>query len=432
MDIVIAGAGEVGTHLATMLSKQEHNIMLIDNDEEKLELLGSQLDVMSIVGSCTSIGALKDAGVHKCDLFIAVNHQEDQNINSAILAKKLGAKQTIARVNNSEYLESENTEYLKMIGIDSLIYPERLAAEEIVASLKQSGSRQLHEFSDGRLQLLGIKLWENAPVLNLTLIKMAERYGAQHFRVVAIKRAERTIIPRKPFYVPNVFALCGKSQYEVKNVVIVGGSRIGIKTASLLEKNYNVKIIEKDREKCILIADKLKSTLVINGDGRDLALLREEGIKNTDAFISVTHSSETNILSCLLAKKLGVKKSVAEVENIDYIDLAENIGIGTLVNTKLIAASHIYRYTMNVDVKHLKFLTFSEAEVFEVTAEAGSKITRKTLADMNFPENATVGGVIRNGDAIIAKGDVQIEADDKVVIFALPSAVKKVIKLFQR
>ena len=366
MDIVIAGAGEVGTHLANMLSKQEHNIMLIDSDEEKLELLGNQLDVMSIVGSCTSIGALKDAGVHKCDLFIAVNHQEDQNINSAILAKKLGAKQTIARVNNSEYLEDENKEYLKMIGIDSLIYPERLAAEEIVASLKQSGSRQLHEFSDGRLQLLGIKLWENAPVLNLTLIKMAERYGAQHFRVVAIKRADRTIIPRgndsfrygdlvfivtKPFYVPNVFALCGKSQYEVKNVVIVGGSRIGIKTASLLEKNYNV-----------------------NGDGRDLALLREEGIKNTDAFISVTHSSETNILSCLLAKKLGVKKSVAEVENIDYIDLAENIGIGTLVNTKLIAASHIYRYTMNVDVKHLKFLTFSEAEVFDRVPRLPAKL----------------------------------------------------------
>lgn len=180
------------------------------------------------------------------------------------------------------------------------------------------------------------------------------------------------------------------------------------------------------------LADKLKSTLVINGDGRDLALLREEGIKNTDAFISVTHSSETNILSCLLAKKLGVKKSVAEVENIDYIDLAENIGIGTLVNTKLIAASHIYRYTMNVDVKHLKFLTFSEAEVFELTAEAGSKITKKTLADINFPLNATVGGVIRDGEAIIAKGDVQIAAGDNVVIFALPNAVKKVIKLFQK
>ena len=410
MNIVIAGAGAVGTHLAKMLSRQEHNILLIDSDQEKVEALESQLDIMSVVGSCTSIGALKDAEVGKCDLYIAVNPLEDQNINSAILAKKLGAKRTIARVNNSEYLESENAEYLKSIGIDTLIYPERLAAEEIVASLKQIGSRQLHEFSDGRLQLIGIKLWDKALILNHTLAKMGEIYGADQFRLVAIKRDNKTLIPRgndvlkygdlifvvtKPSFIQNVFALCGKEQFEIKNIVIVGASRIGIKTASLLEKHYNVKIIEKDREKCIQLADKLKYTLIINGDGRDLTLLREEGIKNIDAFISVTKSSETNILSCLLAKKMGVKKSVAEVENIDYIDLAENIGIGTLINTKLIAASHIYRYTMNVDVKHLKFLTFSEAEVFELQAEAGSKITRHQLKDMNFPEDATIGGIIR-------------------------------------
>ena len=446
MNIVIAGAGAVGTHLANMLSRQEHNIMLIDTDQEKLELLESQLDIMSIVGSCTSIGALKDAEVGKCDLYIAVNPLEEQNINSAILAKKLGAKRTIARVNNSEYLENDNAEYLRSIGIDSLIYPERLAAEEIVASLKQIGSRQMHEFSDGRLQLIGIKLWDKALILNHTLAKMAEIHGANQFRVVAIKRLNKTIIPRgnetlkygdlvfivtKSSYIQEVFRLCGKEQFEIKNVVIVGASRIGIKAASLLEKHYNVKIIEKDREKCILLADKLKHTLVINGDGRDLALLREEGIRNTDAFISVTKSSETNILSCLLAKKMGVKKSVAEVENIDYIDLAENIGIGTLINTKLIAASHIYRYTMNVDVKHLKFLTFSEAEVFELQAAEGSKITRHPLQDVHFPDDATIGGVIRGEETIIAKGDVQIQAGDNVVIFALQSAVKKVIKYFQ-
>lgn len=447
MNIVIAGAGAVGTHLAKMLSRQEHNILLIDSDQEKVEALESQLDIMSVVGSCTSIGALKDAEVGKCDLYIAVNPLEEQNINSAILAKKLGAKRTIARVNNSEYLESENAEYLKSIGIDTLIYPERLAAEEIVASLKQIGSRQLHEFSDGRLQLIGIKLWDKALILNHTLAKMGEIYGADQFRLVAIKRDNKTLIPRgndvlkygdlifvvtKPSFIQNVFALCGKEQFEIKNIVIVGASRIGIKTASLLEKHYNVKIIEKDREKCIQLADKLKYTLIINGDGRDLTLLREEGIKNIDAFISVTKSSETNILSCLLAKKMGVKKSVAEVENIDYIDLAENIGIGTLINTKLIAASHIYRYTMNVDVKHLKFLTFSEAEVFELQAEAGSKITRHQLKDMNFPEDATIGGIIRGNTTIIAKGDVQIQAGDNVVVFALQSAIKKVIKYFQK
>lgn len=448
MNIVIAGAGAVGTHLARMLSRQEHCIMLIDTNGEKLEELESQMDILSIVGSCTSIGALKDAEVGKCDLFIAVNPLEEQNINSAILAKKLGAKRTIARVNNSEYLETENAEYLRSIGVDSLIYPERLAAEEIVASLKQIGSRQMHEFSDGRLQLMGIKLWDNALILNHTLAKMAEIYGAEQFRIVAIKRQNRTIIPRgseelkygdlvfivtRPSFVPNVFTLCGKEQFEIKNIVIVGASRIGIKAASLLEKDkhYNVKIIEKDREKCIQLADKLKSTLVINGDGRDLTLLREEGIRNIDAFICLTGSSETNILSCLLAKKMGVKKSVAEVENIDYIDLAENIGIGTLINTKLIAASHIYRYTMNVDVRHLKFLTFSEAEVFELIAQKGSKITKHQLQDMHFPEDATVGGVIRGNETIIAKGDVQIQAGDNVVIFALPSTVKKVIKYFQ-
>ncbi len=447
MKIVIAGAGEVGTHLAKMLSRQDHSIMLIDSDHEKLEQLESQLDILSEEASCTSIGALKDAGVSDCDLFIAVNHQEDQNINSSILAKQLGAKYTITRVNNSEYLEEANREYMRTIGIDSMIYPERLAAEEIVSALKLAGTRQQHEFSDGRLQLLGVKIWENAPVLNLSLIKTAQMYGTDNFRVVAIKRGDQTIIPRgndsfrygdlaffvtKPIYIPEIYSICGKSKYEIKNVIIVGGSRIGAKAASLLEQHYNVKLIEKDKERCFALADKLKSTLVINGDGRDLALLREEGIRTTDAFICLTGSSETNILTCLLAKKLGVKKSVAEVENIDYTDLAENLGIGSLINTKLIAAANIYRYTINVNVKHLKFVTFSEAEVFEVTVEPGARITHGTLAELDFPDNANVGGIIRNGEAIIAKGDVQIQAGDDVVIFALPSVVKKVLKMFRK
>ena len=435
----------MGTHLARMLSKQKHQIMLIDGDKEKLEQVESQIDVLSLVASCTSTGGLRDAGVERCDLYIAVNQVEDQNINSALLAKKLGARQTIARVNNSEYLEEENSEYLRSIGIDSLIYPERLAAEEIVSTLKISGSRQTHEFSDGRLQFLSIKLWENAPLLDLTLVQMAGRYAAEHFRVVAIKRGDRTIVPRgndrfmygdminvvtKPSYIPEIFAMCGKQQHEIRNVVIVGATRVGVKTASLLEKSYNVKLIDPDRETCIQLAGKLRSTLVVNGSGQDLSLLREEGIRDTDAFISVTRSSEINILSCLLAKKLGVKKSIAEVENMDYIGLAESIGLGTIINTKVIAASRIYHHTMSVDVKHLRFLTFSEAEVFEVTAERGSRITRHALKDTRFPEDATIGGIMRRGEVIIAKGDTLVEAGDNVVVFALPDVVKKVLKLF--
>jgi trk system potassium uptake protein TrkA len=445
MDIVIAGAGAVGTHLAKMLCKQDHNITLIDTDEEKIQELESRLDINTLAASCTSIGALKDAGVGKCDLYIAVNPTEDQNINSAILAKKLGAKKTIARVNNSEYLETENAEYLKSIGIDVLIYPERLAAEEIVSSLKQIGSRQLLEFSNGRLLLFGIKLWETALILNKTLIKINEEYGSENFRIVAIKRGTQTIIPRgsdelkyndlifvvtTPPYVSFIFDLCGKEQFEIKDVVIVGASRIGVKAASLLEKNYNVKVIEKDREKSIWLADKLQHSLIINGDGRDFNLLREEGIKNIDAFISVTHSSESNILSCLLARRMCIKKTVAEVENIDYIELAENIGIGTIINTKLLAASYIYSYTMNVTVKHLKFLTSSEAEVFEIDAEEGSKITRHKLKDIQL--DAMIGGITRNDEVIVATGDLQIQAGDSVVAFVLPNAVEKIIKLFKK
>jgi trk system potassium uptake protein TrkA len=446
VNIVIAGAGEVGTHLARMLSKQKHRIMLLDTDKDKLELIESQIDILSIVGSCTSTGALRDAGIDRCDLYIAVNPDEDQNITSTILAKRLGARQTIARVNNSEYLEEENSEHLRGIGIDSLIYPERLAAEEIAGTLKTSGSRQIHEFSDGRLQFLSIKLRENAPVLDMTLVQMAGQYAAENFRVVAIKRGDKTIVPRgndrfmlddmisvvtKPSCIPAIFAMCGKQQHEIRNVVIVGGTRVGVKTASLLEKTYNVKLVEPDRDRCILLADKLRSTLIINGSGQDLALLREEGIRDTDAFISVTDSAEINILSCLLAKKLGVKKSIAQVENFDYISLAESIGLGTIINTKVIAASHIYGHTMNVNVQHLRFLTFSEAEVFQITAGAGSRVTRHPLKDARFPDNATIGGVIRDGAVIIAKGDTLVQPGDNVVVFALPDAIKKVIKLFR-
>ena len=446
MNIIIAGAGAVGTYLANMLSRQDHNITLIDTDEEKLDELEGQIDILPMYASCTSIGALKDADINGCDLFIAVNHSEDQNINSAILAKKLGAKRTIARVNNSEFLEPDNAAFYKTIGIDSIIYPERLAAEEIVAAVKQIGSRQIHDFSEGKLKMISIKIWENAPCINMQLSEIAEIYGANLFRLVAIKRLQKIIMPRgndfikngdlifivtRPEAMPNILNMCGKKNHDIKNIMIVGASRIGVKAASLLEKDYNVKLIEKKRERCIQITDKLKSTLVINGDGRDLCLLKEEGIKTTDAFICLTGSSETNILSCLLAKKLNIKKSIAEVENIDYIDLAENIGIGTIINTKIIAASHIYGHTMNVDLKHLKFLTFSESEVFELDANKGSKVTKKQLSRLNFPEDATIGGIFRGNEVIIATGDVQIQAGDRVVIFALQDAVHRVVKFFQ-
>jgi trk system potassium uptake protein TrkA len=445
MDIVIAGAGAVGTHLARMLSTQEHNIILIDSNENKIADIENQLDILTILGSCSSVADLLDAKVNKADLYIAVTQTEEINITSAILAKKLGAKKTIARIDNNEYMQEGNYSHWKEMGVDHMIYPETLAAEEVIASLKLTGTRQLHEFSDGKIVLYGIKLWDNAKILNYTLEDAIVKFNMKDTRIVAINRDNNTIIPHghnvfkhgdlifvitKPEGVDKMLDICGKERIEIKNVIIVGGSRIAKRTAKALEKQYNVKLFETDREKCNQLNDVLENTLIINGDGTNLALLKEEDIESTDAFLSLTGNSETNILACLLAKKFGVKKSVAEVEHIDFIDLASNLGIGTLINKKMIAASYIYRHTMTSRVEHFKCLTTSDAEVFELVAEEGSKITKKKLRDLNFPKEANIGGIIRNNEAIIAKGDDQIIAGDKVVVFTLPTVIRKIEKYF--
>ncbi len=445
MRIFIAGAGEVGTHLAKMLCSANHDVILMDEDEERLKQIDSHFDLMTIRGTISSIEDLKEANVKSCDLFIAVPPYQDMSILSAILAKKLGAKKTIARVNNYEYLLPENMEFFKQLGIDELIYPEQLGTKEVVASLKQVGTRQLFEFSGSKLVLFALKVRDNAPICNKTLAEISSMYEKQEYNIVAINRDGATIIPRGKetlqhndlvYIITNKAAVkqvmndAGKKQFEIKNVMILGGSRIGKKVAFELEGQYNIKLIEIDKEKAARLADQLENTLVINGDGRNLELLKDEGIQKMDAFVAVTGNSEVNILACQLAKKMGIKKTVAEVENIDYIDLAENIGIGTLINKKLIAASHIYRYTLRAHVSHVKCLTATDAEVLELIAQPDSKVTKATLSNLSLPKDVNVGGIIRGELAIIATGDTQILPNDKVVLFAMPSGISKIEKMF--
>jgi trk system potassium uptake protein TrkA len=446
MKIVIAGAGAVGIHLAKMLSNQDHDIILLDRNEEKLKEIDSHLDLLTIVGSSSSLKDLKEAQVKKADLFIAVTQSEEINITSTILAKKLGALRTIARIDNQEYLIPENKDYLKSLGIDELIYPERLASKEVISYLSRSGTRQLYEFSDGKLILYGIKISSKSVIMDKTMVEVAEMTGDLDFRAVAIKRGDITIIPRghnrfsrgdlvfvisKPEEMEKVMLLTGKEKYEIKNAMILGGSRIGQKTALELGRKMNLKLLEIDKDKSLKLADRLQDTLVINGDGRDKELLKEEGIHKMDAFVAVTGNSETNILACLLAKKMGVKRTIAEVENIDYIDLADNIGVGTMINKKLLAASYIYRFTMDADVQHCKWLTVSDAEVVELVVKPNSKITKGLVKDLDFPEDANIGGIIRGEEALIVNGETQILPDDKVVVFTLPTAIKKVEKFFK-
>jgi len=445
MRIVIAGAGEVGTHLAKMLNSEEHDLVVIDNDPDRLKAVGSTMDVLTIEGNANSITHLKESKINKADLFIGVTYSEDVNINSAILSKRLGAKKTIARIDNQEYMLPANKEIFDSLGVDYMIYPEKIAAREIVGLLSETGSTEVVEFSGGRLHMYVIRLDQDAPIINKSLRELAPANNGFEYRAVAITRHGRTLVPKGDdrfevddmVYVissktglKELYKYSGKKQFEVRNIMILGGSRIGWKTADSLGNQHYVKLIEIDRQKSYMLSNKLNNTLVINGDGTDLSLLRQEGLNKMDAFIAVTGNSETNILSCLLAKQMGVKRTIAEVENMDYIQLAENIGVNTIINKKLITASRIFRFTMSEEVSSIKCLTGTEAEVMEYVVKPDAPATEGTLAEIEFPKEAIIGGVIRGKNAFIARGDTLIKPYDRVIVFALPGVIHTIGKFF--
>jgi len=446
MRIIIAGAGEIGTHLAKMLSNENHEIILIDPEEARLKPIHNTLDVMTYEGSATSVKVLKDSLIRKTDLFIAVTYSEDTNITSSILAKKFGALKTIARIDNLDYLEHPSLgKFFKSLGIDSLIYPELIAAREVLSLLHETGTTDFMEFSDGKLAIYVLALDENAPILNKSLIEISEDQKTDKYRAVAIKRDGKTIIPRgnERFVLGDIIYVIsmhegidemmqasGKENFEAKSIMILGGSKIGKHIASNMQKSCEVKLIDSDIAKCEDLAEILDNTLIINGDGRNVDLLEQENITKMDAFVAVTGNSETNILSCLLAKRMGVKKTVAEVENMEYINLAENTGIDTIINKKISAASRIFRHTTNPNVTQVKCMAGTDAEIFEFIVPANSKITKGTLRSIDLPREAIVGGGTRDGVPFIATGNTIINANDKVVVFTLPSAYDKLSKYF--
>lgn len=443
MKIIIAGAGEVGRHLAKMLSSENQDIVLMDNDENRIKDLDGNYDLLTKVGSPTSIKELEEAGVAEADLFIAVTPEESINMTACMLANNLGAHKTLARIDNSEYSQPKNKDFFEKLGVAHLIYPEMLAAHEIEASLKTSWLRQRTSFCDEALTLLVIKVRENSVIINRTF--STGYFNHKKYRIVAIKRNNHTIIPAGSdmvlagdivyFITTNehlefVREQAGKSDFPIRNVMIMGGSRIAQKTIQILPPQVNVKILERDREKSFSLAEKLNNTLIINCDGRNIELLKEEGIQDMDAFVAVTANSEANILACLAAKRLGVKKTVAEVENIDYIMLAESMDIGTVINKKMIAASYIYQLTLDADVLNVRNLTATDAEVVEFIAKPGAKITKSKIKDLRLPEQVNIGGYVRDGIGYIVDGNTVIIPNDHVIVFCVSSAIRKMERFF--
>ncbi|HON54782.1 MAG TPA: Trk system potassium transporter TrkA [Bacteroidales bacterium] len=448
MKIIIAGAGEVGSHLAKMLSNEYHDLTIIDNDEARLNRVAESADVVTIFGSPTSISTLSKAGAASADLFIAVSPAQEQDVNiiSSLLAKKMGSTRVTARINNDEYLENDNKILFTEMGIDLLFYPEKIASHEIIDLLKQTGTSEFMDFSGGKLQLIAFRLDDGAPLIDKTIGELSSSNEEPLYRAVAVAREGQTIIPRrdtkfkehdlvfvisKRAGVHEVMAYSGKNNINVRRLMIVGGGRIGEMVAKKLENSVDyIKLIELRKERCELLNEKLSKTLVINGDARNTDLLIEEDVNEFDAFVAVTSSSETNILSCVMAKKMGVAKTIAEVENIEYIKLAENMGVDAVINKKLITASRIFRFTLSNKVQSIKCLNGSDAEILEFIVNPNSLITKDKIRNLGFPKDAIIGGVIRGNHSYIALGDTEIKAYDRVVVFALPSALKKVNKFF--
>ena len=447
MKVVIVGAGAVGTHLSKLLSREHQDCILIDDEEERLSSL-TEYDVMTYQASPTSIHALKEAGVQHADLFVGVTPEESININACILAHALGAKKTVARIDNYEYLSAENQAFFKELGIDSLIYPEVLAAIDITNGLKLSWVRQRWDVHGGALILLGIKLRESAEILNQPLKDLCGPDDPYH--IVAIKRNDDTIIPggldelhvndlayfmTTKEYIPYIRKIVGKEHYtDVKNVIIMGGGKTAVRAALNIPNYMSVKIIEKNNQRCEKLNELLdnEEAMIIHGDGRDLGLLEEEGIRNTQAFVALTDNAETNILACLTAKKLGVRKTVALVENLDYVNMAESLDIGTIINKKTIAASHIYQLMLDADVDNLRSLMVVDAEVAEFTAAPDSRVTKRAVKDLGLPFGVTIGGLVRNGVGMLVNGNSRIEAGDAVMVFCHEAKLQTLDKYFKK
>ena len=446
MKIIIAGAGDVGSHLAKLLSSESHDIYLIDENEERLSAVSSQTDVFTITGDAKSVELMDRKLISSSDLLIAVTSSEETNMLICILGKRLGAKHTIARINDENIVKENKEHFYIDLGIDTLISPTHLATLEIDRLINQAAFTDDIEFENGKLTVFGISLSKNSVLNDKSVRESAELNPNLSFKPLALHRDDFTLmvdgdtvlkendivyfISQKES-IEVIIKLCGKTNIQINDVMIIGGSKTGLNIASLLEKNHRVTLIEKDKSKCEQIASLLKKTLVININGHDVKTLEEEGLAEMDALISVTANSEMNVMTSLVGKNHGIKKTIARIENFDYINLSQSIGVDTIINKKIIAADKIFKFVRKGNVSSVANLHGTNAEIIEFVVKANTKITKKSINKLNFPPNSNIAGVIRDGVPIIPFGDFQLMENDKTIVFSLTESIKEIEKFFQ-
>ena len=442
MRIVIAGAGEVGTHLAKMLSNEEQDIIVIDNEEKKLHNLDNY-NLMTMQGSAVSLDTLKSIQVGAADIFIAVTPHETINVIACSMAKSLGCKKAVARIGNYEFMKPASKKFFSSYGIDILIYPEYLAALEVRTAMQHTWARNWFEMLNGELVVAGVKVRDNARIVGQ---KLKDMLGISNFmHVNAIKRNREIIIPggndevmpndiiyvaTTPRYIDDVIAICGKEKHEVESVLIMGGNEIVKQLAQLIGGKYKVKIMHNNMEECQALADKLPECNVVFYETGDTDVLEDEGVEDYDVFVAMGESSESNILSCVMAKEMGMRKTIAQVENLQFFNEAESLNIGTIINKKLIASSTIFQMMIDADTETSKSLALADAEVAELEVGAGAKVTKAKVKDLRLSSDMTIAGLVRNGEGFLVTGDTQLQAGDRVVVFCLAGAIHKIERMF--
>ncbi len=444
MRIIVAGAGEVGQHLAKLLSRENMDISLLDEQAEHLGDLEANYDLITRVGCPTSIHDLKDIGVKDADLFIAVTPNETENMTACLIANQLGARKTLARIDNYEYLLPENKRFLEGMGLNHLIYPEVLAAHEIEESLRTNWMRYHISLCKGALELCVVKVRDGAEVLEQPFKSGFFDHG--RYRIVLIKRDNQTIFPHGDDAVKAgdmVYAVCtkdnmeflreqlGKPKHEIRRVMFYGGTRIAQKAVQNLSDDLEIRILESDLEQCQRLSEKLGNALVIHADGSSMETLKDEDIQDMDAFVAVTKQSEANIFACLAAKRFGVGKTIADIENIDYISMAEGLDIGTVLNKKNITVSYIYQMLLNASVLNVRNLTSADAEIVELIATEGSRITRGQIRTLNLPEEVSIGGIVRAGEGLLVNGDTQIVPNDQIIVICRSHNIRELERYFK-
>ena len=446
MRILILGAGDVGLHLAQQLAHENHDVVVIEQDRERARLTQDFADVLVIEGNGASLTTLEQAGITKTDLLLAVTSHDEVNLMACLSAAQYEVPKRIARVSKPDYYDHTGILPMERLGVDLMINPERECALESYQLLQSGAAAEFAQFENGLVQLIGVRVKPGAPVAGKRLLEIGKGVRDVHALVVAIARRGETIIPGgatrieegdqvfilgEPRHMPDVLPLAGYDRFDLRRVIIAGGSREAWFLAHMLEEHkIGCTLIESNRARALELSEDLRKTLVLHGDATDLELLEMEGVGDADGFVAYTGSDETNLLSCLLAKNLGTHRVISLIKRFNYIPLVARVGVDAAVSPRMAAVNAIMSHVRRGSVLAVATLKGTAAEGIEFNVSHRFPHKGTPLSELRFPTGSLIGAIIRGDTVIIPGGTDCIHAGDRVVVFVLPGARQKVEKLF--